>query len=91
MYVHNNIIVNVCARHIISIEGNFDGEQRGNGFGFQTTNDNKNTYIVVCDGFYEIHILYNIHYYNICKIIIYVYREMSYTRIRPCDAYLVPQ
>jgi len=35
--VHNNIIiVNVCARHIISIEGNFNGEQRGNGFGFQT-------------------------------------------------------
>jgi len=36
VYVHNNITVNVCARHIISIEGNFDGEQRGNGFGFQT-------------------------------------------------------
>lgn len=57
MYVHNNIIVNVCARHnIISIEGNFDGEQRRNGFGFQTTNDNKNTYIVIVyDGFCEIH------------------------------------
>lgn len=55
MYVHNNITVNVCARHIIiSIEGNFDGKQRGNGFGFQTTNDDKNTHsIVVYDGFYN--------------------------------------
>jgi len=59
MYVHNNIMVNVCARRIIiSIEGNFDGEQRGNGFWFSNrTNDNKNTYtyiVVVYDDFYEV-------------------------------------
>lgn len=61
MYVHNNIIVNVCIRHIISIEGNFDDEQRENGFGFQTTNDNKNYILSSTTVFMK----YNIRYYNI--------------------------